>query len=448
MSIKISALPSAASVLSADVVPVVSGAATKQVTVSALLSTPLAQRLVSGVTWNIDSGAAPDTLLDFDTSVANSKAKLPAPTAGRVLWFLDKTGNAAVNNAQILPNGAETINGAPSQFVLSANRVMVRLESDGTNWFATVAAPTAGGGSVPTGTGLPHITAGAQDAAAIHGTVAGQIPVVNAGVTDVAFVAVSGDGTLAASGAFYTVSITGAGGTGTSVAIGSQASPFTFAFAAAVTQYAISFGGTTRATIDATHGHITAGGGGTDYLAALGPLTSYETSYAGLWLLPNATARTSGNPAVYSDSSNLFINARIGGGTVNVSFAGGAAVSKWDNSAGIHSEGLAQVGNGTAWGSVNGVGTQAMADANQTPAAAVYTQTCIATTGAITANRDLVLPTATDAQGYRKWLDNRCTGAFSVNVRCAAGTAILVGNGKKAEVWIDSRGVTRMTADI
>lgn len=91
-----------------------------------------------------------------------------------------------------------------------------------------------------------------------------------------------------------------------------------------------------------------------------------------------------------------------------------------------------------------GTGTQAMADADRTAAASVYQCGVIVTTGTLTADRHLTLPQATDANAYGKWIDNTCTGAFSVVVRQPTGAAVNVANGTKAYVWLDSRGVTKL----
>lgn len=99
---------------------------------------------------------------------------------------------------------------------------------------------------------------------------------------------------------------------------------------------------------------------------------------------------------------------------------------------------------------VHGVGAQAITDgADTTAAAAVYRYYTIKTTGAITADRNLILPAATDAAAYTKVINNTCTGAYSVIVKDGgAGTTVTVGNGKSAMVLFDSRGVTRLTADV
>jgi hypothetical protein len=96
---------------------------------------------------------------------------------------------------------------------------------------------------------------------------------------------------------------------------------------------------------------------------------------------------------------------------------------------------------------VHGVGTQAMADANQTVVAAVYRYNTIKTIGAITANRNVVLPAATDAAGYTKVINNTCTGAFSIVVGDGGvGTTATIVNGTSGIVLIDSRGATLVGA--
>lgn len=99
------------------------------------------------------------------------------------------------------------------------------------------------------------------------------------------------------------------------------------------------------------------------------------------------------------------------------------------------------------WGSVNGIGVQAMANADQTAAAGVYEKRIIRTTGALTANRTLTLPTATDDQAYEKIIDNQCTGAFGVVISVGAGTTVTVANARRAVIMVDSTGVRRVSAD-
>jgi hypothetical protein len=103
------------------------------------------------------------------------------------------------------------------------------------------------------------------------------------------------------------------------------------------------------------------------------------------------------------------------------------------------------INGGTTVYGVHGVGTQAMADANQTVAAAIYKYSTIKTTGAITANRNLVLPAAADIAAYIKIVNNTCTGGFSVIVGDGgAGTTVTVANGTTITVLFDSRGATQV----
>lgn len=95
---------------------------------------------------------------------------------------------------------------------------------------------------------------------------------------------------------------------------------------------------------------------------------------------------------------------------------------------------------------VHGVGIQAMADANQTPSASVYCYGTIRTTGANTANRDLVLPAATDAAGYTKVIENQCTsngGTFMLRIKdSGAGTVVYIPNSSTVTIKMDAGGAS------
>lgn len=87
--------------------------------------------------------------------------------------------------------------------------------SSTTGWLAKVNDPIRNppAGSTPTGTGIVHITAGAQDAASYKGT-AYQVLTTNAGATDTSWVTVGGDVTAASGiGSTTVVSLTGSAGT-------------------------------------------------------------------------------------------------------------------------------------------------------------------------------------------------------------------------------------------
>ena len=95
---------------------------------------------------------------------------------------------------------------------------------------------------------------------------------------------------------------------------------------------------------------------------------------------------------------------------------------------------------------VHGVGTQAMGDADQAPVAAVYKYNTIITTDALTADRTLTLPVATDAAAYTKIIDNTCTGGFNVIVSDGVGTTVSIPDGVRNTVLVDSRGVTKISS--
>jgi hypothetical protein len=102
-------------------------------------------------------------------------------------------------------------------------------------------------------------------------------------------------------------------------------------------KHSFMFAGTEKAKFDAAHGLLFVGGAGSDTACVLGPLTGNETSNVALWLLPNATAQTSANPAAYSDGTNLFINTRTTAGTqlINFAFGGNPFTMKLDGNQNI-----------------------------------------------------------------------------------------------------------------
>lgn len=90
-----------------------------------------------------------------------------------------------------------------------------------------------------------------------------------------------------------------------------------------------------------------------------------------------------------------------------------------------------------------GIGTQAMADANQTITQTLALCDSLVTTGALTAQRNLVVPLVRRSYIVR----NNCTG-FGVQVIGASGTGVVIGVGKTAIVECDGTNVLRVTADV
>lgn len=90
-----------------------------------------------------------------------------------------------------------------------------------------------------------------------------------------------------------------------------------------------------------------------------------------------------------------------------------------------------------------GIATQAMADANQTITQALALCNSLVTTGANTAQRNLVVPLV-----RRSWVVRCSCTAFGVQVIGASGTGIAIAVGKAAIVECDGTNVLRVTADV
>jgi hypothetical protein len=83
-----------------------------------------------------------------------------------------------------------------------------------------------------------------------------------------------------------------------------------------------------------------------------------------------------------------------------------------------------------------------MADANQTLTAAEARCDILETTGALTAQRNLVVPL-----GAKQWTVFANVTGFGVQVIGASGTGIVIAIGKRAIIYADGTNVVRVTAD-
>lgn len=86
----------------------------------------------------------------------------------------------------------------------------------------------------------------------------------------------------------------------------------------------------------------------------------------------------------------------------------------------------------------------AMADANKTLTYAQAMADSLELTGALTALRDVVVPTIV----RRYTIYANTTGGFGVRVKTSAGSGITVADGKRAIVECDGTNVVRITADV
>jgi hypothetical protein len=69
-----------------------------------------------------------------DSSVARI-INLPAPTANASITIKDAGGLAATNNITVARNSTEKIEGIATNYLIQANYAVLKLISDGTDWF-------------------------------------------------------------------------------------------------------------------------------------------------------------------------------------------------------------------------------------------------------------------------------------------------------------------------
>lgn len=87
---------------------------------------------ISTITSNT-SAATNNTYL-CDTTSSAFTVTLPAPTSGRWVKIVDKTGQFNTNNLTVAPNGAEKIQGIASNYILYGAWISNVFFADGTDW--------------------------------------------------------------------------------------------------------------------------------------------------------------------------------------------------------------------------------------------------------------------------------------------------------------------------
>lgn len=89
-----------------------------------------------GVAVNTDTATSPQAIIGVTNTAAPRTVTLQTATllSGRTIIVKDESGLAGTNNITVATQGAETIDGAAT-FVINTNYGLVRLYSDGTNWF-------------------------------------------------------------------------------------------------------------------------------------------------------------------------------------------------------------------------------------------------------------------------------------------------------------------------
>lgn len=96
---------------------------------------------------------------------------------------------------------------------------------------------------------------------------------------------------------------------------------------------------------------------------------------------------------------------------------------------------------------IAGYTTKAMSDANYTLSTAngatdEARQMMLKFTGTLTANRNIIVPTSSKIY----FIDNACSGAFSLVVKTASGSGVTIPNGSKAVVYCDGTNVLAANA--
>lgn len=89
---------------------------------------------VNASTYSTDSDDALLSVSYTTTGAVTITLQSADVVAGRVLVIKDAGGNATTNNITVNTQGSETIDGASSASI-TANDGVLRLYSDGTNWF-------------------------------------------------------------------------------------------------------------------------------------------------------------------------------------------------------------------------------------------------------------------------------------------------------------------------
>jgi hypothetical protein len=188
-----------------------------------------------------------------------------------------------------------------------------------------------------------------------------------------------------------------------------------------------------------------AGTGNESFISTAGNYITFGD--AGTGTISGVTFAAGANGTATLSGFNLALTATNGNQGIDVSAGGSYGIFVTSTAIKTGQPVIGDTRASSPW-AVHGVGTQAITDSGTptTPAAAVYCYNTIKTTGALTANRNLVLPSSgTDARGYTKIINNTCTGAFSVVVGDGgAGTTVTVANGTNATVLFDSRGATNV----
>jgi hypothetical protein len=381
-----------------------------------------------GTHYTISNTQAAVTCLRFDNAGSSTARSVyfPVPASGNAAYAKDivndsdHTVTVAVNDAQ--PSALLTRTLAPGE--------------RGRFWFtaAGVRGPIApAGGSTPTGTGLRKVVSGTEDAAASL--------LVNADVNASAAIAVS---KLAA-------------GSANTVLCGGSPNSFRTIVNADVNASA-AIAGTKVAPDFGSQNVVTTGyvGLGASNLATEGKLRfpNLDQVIASARNFANTADMTLlavdiDNNALHvgtdevSTSSKMFSRTHVRATTTT--FLGTVSGTNFSLDTAITRVGRPRVGDSTSYAS-EGRAAQAMADADQTPAASVYSRAIVQLTGACTAPRTVTFPhPGSEDASYVKTIHNATSGGHAMTVSTGTGTTGSVANGTATMFAFTPSGVIALS---
>lgn len=431
-------------------------------------------------------------LLAIDSTAGAVAVTIPAPgQRGRWIAIGDDGGAAAANPITIQASGGGAVIDNAVSYVLGTNNAVVHFVDDGTQWRRAllprliqdvagrfflafeVAAMLAGGGSVPTGTGFRHVTAGVEDAAATANMSysGGGLVFNDAGFATFGATSPASAGTVRFRAAFSArarnaantddlsfAEFDGANNLylGTDLAFTASKQPTTTRLFASSNVY-LGVGAST---------HLQLSSAGVQIYQDAAPLIVGFTNPAAagdvrLRNARNVRARNAGNTEdvqiltvdasdrvvlgenvanrtvlfMGNDCSLICNSGEIGVTTfgaqpinLNAGATGEARLRVNGSSkliAGLSNlrAAVPLLGESSTHG-LSGRATQAMADANQTLGASVYSRKIVRTSGALTAVRTATVPhPASEDESYFFIWENRCTGA-NVTMSTGSGTTV------------------------
>ena len=139
---KISALPIATALQGDENIVVVQGGVTTKSTVQNILNyiVPTSLTVSEGTTVNLsDSAYATSELIELSWSGSNGTMVLNLPLAAsnvnRVMRFISNTSFTGTHNADLTPQGGDTLDGSTNRYRINKAYEGIQVWSNGTEWF-------------------------------------------------------------------------------------------------------------------------------------------------------------------------------------------------------------------------------------------------------------------------------------------------------------------------